>query len=203
MLRLFVGIGFPPELKLRLSLLCSELSGAKWVDPGNFHLTFRFIGEIAEDVAADVDDALSRLRARGFTLQIAGIGVFGGDKPRSLWAGVERTPELVALRDKVEQALIRLGLPPEPRKFAPHVTLARLRNPPLDKLGDFLAAHARFRAEPLAVEGFSLIASYQTRSGSVYEDQADYALLPGTRPGADRSSILRSVAHDFGPGEET
>jgi RNA 2',3'-cyclic 3'-phosphodiesterase len=179
MLRLFVGIGFPPELKLRLSLLCSGISGAKWVDPGNFHLTLRFIGEIAEDRAADVDDALVRLRARRFALQLAGTGVFGGgDKPRSLWIGVERGPELVALRDKIEQALIRAGLPPEPRKFAPHVTLARVRNPPIDQLGEFLAVHARFRAEPLPVEAFSLIASFQTKSGSVYEDQADYPLGP-------------------------
>jgi 2'-5' RNA ligase len=176
MLRLFVGIGFPPELKLRLSLLCSGVPGAKWVDPGNFHVTLRFIGEISEDLAADVDDALSRLRARRFTLQIAGTGVFG-DRPRSLWAGIERSPELVGLRDKIEQALIRVGLPPEPRKFSPHVTLARLRDPPLDKLRDFLTTHARFRANPLAVEGFSLIASFQTKAGSVYEDQADYPLL--------------------------
>jgi 2'-5' RNA ligase len=177
MLRLFVGIGFPPELKLRLSLLCSGVPGAKWVDPGNFHLTLRFIGEIGEDVAADIDDALSRLRARRFTLQIAGTGVFGGEKPRSLWVGVERSPELAGLRDKVEQALIRIGLSPEPRKFSPHVTLARLRDPPLDKLHGFLAEHAQFRADPLRVEGFSLIASFQTKSGAVYEDQADYPLL--------------------------
>jgi RNA 2',3'-cyclic 3'-phosphodiesterase len=176
MLRLFVGIGFPPELKLRLSLLCSGVPGAKWVDPGNLHLTLRFIGEIGEDAAMDVDDALSRVRARSFTLQIVGTGVFGGDNPRSLWAGVERNAELVALRDKVEQALIRVGLPPEPRKFSPHVTLARLRNVPLDKLGGFLSAHAQFRAEPLRVERFSLIASFQTKAGSVYEDQADYPL---------------------------
>jgi RNA 2',3'-cyclic 3'-phosphodiesterase len=176
MLRLFVGVGFPPELKLRLSLLCSGIPRAKWVDPGNFHLTLRFIGEIGEDVAADIDDALSRLQARRFGIQIAGTGVFGGEKPHSLWVGVERTPELVGLRDKIEQALIRTGLPPEPRKFAPHVTLARLRNPPLDKLHAFLTANAQFRAEPLPVEGFSLIASFQTKAGSVYEDQAEYPL---------------------------
>jgi 2'-5' RNA ligase len=140
-------------------------------------LTLRFIGEIGEDVAADIDEALSRLRARRFTLQIAGTGVFGGEKPRNLWAGVERSPELVGLRDKVEQALIRIGLAPEPRKFSPHVTLARLRDPPLDKLREFLVARAQFRADPLRVEGFSLIASFQTKSGSVYEDQADYPLL--------------------------
>src|SRR6201984_540626 len=109
MLRLFVGIGFPPELKLRLSLLCSGVPGAKWVDPGNFHLTLRFIGEIDEGLAADVDDALSRLRARRFTLQIAGTGVFGGEKPRRLWAGIERSPELARLRDKIEQALLPTG----------------------------------------------------------------------------------------------
>jgi RNA 2',3'-cyclic 3'-phosphodiesterase len=176
MLRLFVGIGFPPELKLRLSLLCSGIPKARWVDPGNLHLTLRFIGEISEDVAADVDEALARLRARRFALQLAGTGVFGGDRPRSLWVAVERSPELVTLHDKIEQALTRAGLPPEPRKFSPHVTLARLHNPPVDKVAEFLAAHAGFRTEPLAVDAFSLIASYPTKAGSVYEDQADYPL---------------------------
>jgi 2'-5' RNA ligase len=177
MLRLFVGIGFPPELKLQLSLLCHGLPGARWVSPDNFHLTLRFIGETGEDVAADIDAALSRLKARRFTVQLAGIGLFAsGERPRTLWVGVERHPELVALRDKIEQALIRIGLPPESRKFAPHVTLARLNNPPRDKLCDFLAAHALFRAAPLAVEGFSLIASFPTKTGAIYEDQAEYPL---------------------------
>jgi 2'-5' RNA ligase len=175
-LRLFVGIEFPPELKLRLSLLSTGMPGARWVDAGNFHLTLRFIGEVRRDVAADIDEALGRLRARRFTLQLAGVGIFGGDKPRQLWVGVEREPELVSLRVKIEQALIRIGLDPEPRKFVPHVTLARLRDPALDELGDFLAANARFRAAPLPVEHFSLIASFPTKAGSIYEDQADYPL---------------------------
>ena len=176
MLRLFVGIEFPPELKLRLETLCTDVLGARWVDPGNFHLTLRFIGEVGEDVAADIDEALVRVRGRRFPLQLAGAGVFGGSRPHALWVGVEKHPDLVALRDKVEQALIRIGLPPESRKFAPHVTLARLRDPALDQLGGFLAAHARFRAEPLPVERFSLIASFPTKAGSIYEDQADYPL---------------------------
>ena len=176
MLRLFVGIEFPPELKLELSLLCSGVPGARWVDAGNFHLTLRFIGEIPEDLAGDVDEALARLKARRFTLQLAGTGVFGGNRPHALWVGVERHPDLVRLRDKIEHALIRTGLQPEQRRFAPHVTLARLRDPLLDKLGYFLAAHGQFRAAPLPVEGFSLIASFPTKAGSVYEDQADYPL---------------------------
>jgi 2'-5' RNA ligase len=178
MLRLFVGIEFPPELKLRLSLLCSGIAGARWVDPGNFHLTLRFIGEIDEGTAADVDEALLRLRGRPFSVQLAGVGVFGGEKLRQLWVGVEREPALSALQGKIELALIRIGLPPEPRKYVPHVTLARLRDPRRDELQQFLAAHAPFRAEPLQVDSFSLIASYLTKAGSVYEDQADYPLHP-------------------------
>jgi 2'-5' RNA ligase len=176
MLRLFVGIEFPPELKLHLSLLETGIPGVRWVDPGNLHLTLRFIGAVDEGVAADIDEALCQLRARRFTLQLAGTGVFGGNRPRALWVGVERAPDLLALRDKIEQALIRIGLEPEGRKFAPHVTLARLRDPELAGLGNFLAANAQFRAAPLPVEHFSLIASYPTKSGSIYEDQADYPL---------------------------
>jgi RNA 2',3'-cyclic 3'-phosphodiesterase len=176
MLRLFVGIEFPPELKLRLSLLCTGVAGAKWVDSGNLHLTLRFIGEIDEGTAADVDEALAELQARRFTLRLAGTGVFGGNRPHALWVGVERDPELVRLRDKIEQALIRVGLAPESRKFAPHVTLARLRDPTVDQLGGFLSAHASFRAEPMPIDHFSLIASYPTKAGSIYEAQADYKL---------------------------
>src|SRR5258708_35851322 len=122
MLRLFVGIEFPPELKLRLSLLCTGIAGAKWVDAGNLHLTLRFIGEIDEGLAADVDEALARLRARRFTLQLAGTGVFGGNRPHALWVGVERDPALLQLRDKIELAFIGVGLEPDGRRFAPHVT---------------------------------------------------------------------------------
>jgi 2'-5' RNA ligase len=178
MLRLFVGIPFPPELKLRLSLLCAGVPGAKWVDPGNFHLTLRFIGEVGEAEAADIDLSLSRLAARPFVLQLAGTGVFGnGGRPRSLWVGVERNPRLAALRDKIEQALVRSGLPPEPRKFAPHVTLARLQNAPPQAVASFLAGSGQVRAEPLEVGAFSLIASLQTKSGRVYEDEAHYPLV--------------------------
>jgi RNA 2',3'-cyclic 3'-phosphodiesterase len=176
MLRLFVGIGFPPELKLRLSLLETRLPGARWVDAGNFHLTLRFIGEVDEARAADIDATLARVKARRFTLQLAGAGVFGHNKPRSLWAGVERQPDLAVLRDKIENALIRAGIEPEMRKFSPHVTLARLHNPGIAELREFLAANAAFRADPLPVERFSLIASFPTKAGSVYEDQADYPL---------------------------
>jgi 2'-5' RNA ligase len=173
MLRLFVGIALPPELKLSLSLIATGLPGAKWVDAGNYHLTLRFIGEIDEGQAEDVDAALSQIHAPRFDVALATVGHFG---LRQLWAGVERNDTLQHLHGKIESALTRLGFPPEERRYTPHVTLARLKAASEGRLQSYLAQHALYRAPPFRVEYFSLIASYLTKAGAIYEDQADYPL---------------------------
>jgi len=176
MLRLFVGIELPAALRLRLSLLCTGLPGARWVDPGNLHLTLRFIGEVDEGMASDIDAALARIRAPRFEVILAGAGTFGGDRPRLLWIGIEDNPTLLELQERVEAALRRAGVPPDTRRYSPHVTLARLKQPDLARVQGFLAGNALFRAPPVPVDRFSLIASYPTKSGAIYEDQADYPL---------------------------
>ncbi len=173
MLRLFVGIDLPPELKLKVSTICTGVPGARWVDAGNYHVTLRFIGEVDEGAASDIDEALTQIRAPRFALALAGVGNFG---TRALWVGVERNAALAALRDKIESAIVRAGFEPEGRRYAPHVTLARLKYKEGDRIEAFLTQNALFRAPPFAVEHFSLIASYLTKSGAIYEDQADYAL---------------------------
>jgi 2'-5' RNA ligase len=173
MIRLFVGIGLPPEVKLRLSLLCGGVPGARWVEAGNYHVTLRFIGEVDEGVAADIDAALAQIRAPRFELSLAGVGQWN---QRALWVGVERNPALAHLHDKVESALVRAGLEPEGRRYQPHVTLARLKGVDAQRLQAFLGEHALFRADPVPVDHFSLIASYLTKGGAIYEDQADYPL---------------------------
>src|SRR5579872_5153038 len=166
MLRLFVGIDLPPELKLNLSLLCSGVPSARWVDAGNLHVTLRFIGEVDEGMASDIDEALAQIRAPRFELALAGVGHFG---TRMLWAGIERNPGLHHLREKVESAIVRLGFEPEGRRYAPHVTLARLKGTGDARVQAFLAEHALFRADPFPVDHFSLVASYLTKSGAIYE----------------------------------
>lgn len=173
MLRLFVGIALSPELKLTLSRLAGGLPGARWVDPGNYHVTLRFIGEVDEGLASDLDAHLASVRAKRFSMTLAGIGSFNA---RNLFVGVERNPDLALLQDKVESAVARSGIEPESRRFAPHVTLARLKGKPDAKLGQYLVEHALFRAAPVDVAQFQLVASYLTKSGSIYEDQAEYAL---------------------------
>lgn len=173
MLRLFVGIALPPELKLRLSLMAAGVRGARWVDPGNYHLTLRFIGEVDEGQAADIDDALARIRAPRFEVALASVGHFG---LRMLWVGIERNAALEHLHNKIDTALDRLGFASEERRYTPHITLARLKGVSEARLQSYLSEYALFRAAPFPVDHFSLVASYLTKSAAIYEDQADYAL---------------------------
>ena len=86
MLRLFVGIEFPPELKLQLSMLETGIPGAKWVDAGNLHLTLRFIGDIDDALAGEIAGVLGRVHRHAFDLHLDGLTSFGGRKPRAVVA---------------------------------------------------------------------------------------------------------------------
>jgi len=178
-IRLFVGIELPETVRARLAGLCGGVPGAKWVPPENQHLTLRFIGEVEYGLAEDIDAALSRLQAPRFDLTLDGIGFFG--KPsaaRTLWVGVRKSEELMRLQGKVEIAVQRLGLPAEERKFAPHITLARLRAAPAARLLRFVEENGHFLAGPIPVENFVLFSSALGSAGSVYTAEAHYPLAP-------------------------
>ena len=176
-MRLFVGIGMPETVRQRLAMLQGGLPNARWIDPDNFHLTLRFIGEVDRGLAEDIDAALSAIRCPAFDLRLSGMGVFdGGRKIRQLWVGVEKAEPLMRLQQKVEQAMIRLGLEPEGRKYLPHVSLARFKGDPGERLGGYLEANNVFSASPFPVEGFTLFESHLGGEGAHYVPLADYAL---------------------------
>jgi 2'-5' RNA ligase len=180
-MRLFVALSLPVEIRDRLGDLEQPLPGARWVPPDNLHLTLRFIGEVDGGLAEDIDAALMGIDGRGFELRFSGLGHFGeGQKTRSLYAAVAPTEPLSRLQQKVEQALQRLGLPPEGRKFKPHVTLARFRSgaASMPHLEQFLVANSLFRAGPFQVSEFSLFQSFLSGEGSIYREEAVYPLQP-------------------------
>lgn len=177
MVRLFVGLDFPETVRMRLASLAGGVPGARWVPAESMHLTLRFIGEVPDSHLDDIDMALSRITAPRLDLTLDGVGQFGmGAKARVLWAGVERSDNLAFLQSKVESALVRAGLGAEDRKFAPHVTLARLKDAPQHRVIRFLQDNALFRAGPLRIDHFVLFQSFLGREGSVYRPLREYPL---------------------------
>ena len=176
-MRLFVGLDLPWPLRERLAMLAGGVPGARWVPAENYHITLRFIGEVAGHQAEEIDHALAALRARGFPLVLAGVGTFSrAGRETALWVGVDRSPQLDLLQSKIETALQRAGLAPERRRFAPHVTLARLDNTAPGKLATFVQANNLFRAEPVAMVHFTLFSSRLGKEASVYTAEVDYEL---------------------------
>jgi 2'-5' RNA ligase len=175
--RLFTGIEIPAEIALALSTFRGGLPGARWIDSENYHLTLRFIGDIDDRIADDVYSALGGRRQRTpLTITIDGLDTFGGGKPRAVFARTSGNGELNELQAEQERLLRQIGLPPETRKFTPHVTLARLRNvSPID-VADYIATRGHFPKLTFTADRFVLYSSRNSVGGGPYIIEAAYPL---------------------------
>lgn len=175
--RLFTALEIPREAALSLSLLRGGLPGARWIEVENYHLTLRFIGDVEGHVADEIANALDRVRRAAFTLTLSGVGAFGSKKPHSIYAGVAASPDLAALQAEMERICQRLGLPADPRKFTPHVTLARLRNASAADIATYLSARGNFATLPFRVGRFVLMSSRDSIGGGPYVVEEAWPLL--------------------------
>lgn len=175
--RLFTGLEVPHDVGFALSLKRGGLYGARWMDPDNYHITLRFIGDVDHQTANEVVDGLDRLsNSEAFTIKLNHLGSFGGDKPRALYAGVEVNSTLVRLQAAQERVLQMLGLPPEGRKFTPHVSLARLRGTSAEEIARFIALSGRFAPLEFPVGRFVLFSSKDSVGGGPYLVEQAYPL---------------------------
>jgi 2'-5' RNA ligase len=175
--RLFTGLEIPAAIGFSLSLKRGGLPDARWIDPENYHITLRFIGDVDRQTANEVVDTLDRLsNSAAFTVRLTHLGAFGGDKPRALYAGVEPNEHLSRLQSAQERVLQRLGLPAEGRKFVPHVTLARLRGGNPAEVARFIAEAGRFDPLSFPAARFVLYSSRDSVGGGPYVVEQSYPL---------------------------
>ncbi|MFK3692013.1 RNA 2',3'-cyclic phosphodiesterase [Agrobacterium tumefaciens] len=191
--RLFTALEIPRNAAMSLSLLRGGLPGARWIDVENYHITLRFIGDIDGRTADEVVDRLDRIDRPEFQLNLTGMGSFGSKKPHSIWAGVSPSPEMNALQAEIERICQRIGLPPDPRKFMPHVTLARLRSSRLDDVVHYLSGRGNFRTSPFTVGRFVLMSSKESVGGGPYIVEEAFPLHEARSSSVFSSSDLHPV----------
>lgn len=133
-MRLFIGLKLPKKQKARIFRaalpLREEELPVRWVEPENFHVTLKFLGQVRRDRVPAIEDALNRVASETppFSTSLGGFGAFPSvRKPRVIWVGVEASPELRCLKQDLEWKLSELGFEVETRAFHPHVTLGRAR----------------------------------------------------------------------------
>ncbi|HEX4735956.1 MAG TPA: RNA 2',3'-cyclic phosphodiesterase [Allosphingosinicella sp.] len=174
--RLFVAIRPPGPVRTRLLAAMGGVGGARWQSEDQLHLTLRFIGEVDRHQAQDVHAALGGVHHPGFEIALAGVGSFDRrGEPATLWAGVAPQEPLRTLHNKVDQAIARVGIAPDRRAFAPHITLARLPRG-TRPVGAFLEAAGSLASPPFRVEDFCLYESRLTPEGAVYTILERYSL---------------------------
>jgi len=175
--RLFTGIEIPSEIGQALSAYRGGLPGARWIDPENYHITLRFIGDIDERMADDVCSILDDSRWREpIAITLDGLDTFGGSKPRAVFARTSGNGELAELQAEQERRMRQIGLPPERRKFIPHVTLARLKNASPIDVADYMATRGHFPKLTFTARRFVLYSSRASVGGGPYVVEAAYLL---------------------------
>lgn len=174
--RLFTGLELPQDIALGLELMKGGVPGARWIDTAAFHITLRFVGDVSEEVADDLDRALSSLHIEPFGLQLKGAGYFSGNRPRALFMKVTANETLERLQATHERMCQMVGLSPEAKKFTPHVTLARLKNPPLDAVSEFVSRQSMYSSREFEVARFVLFSARPGRGGGPYVAEQTYDL---------------------------
>lgn len=181
MIRAFLALDPPDDMRARLAVLQFLLPLPRRVDPADFHLTLTYLGEVADPVLTTLDDDLSGLRSAPFALSLASVGLFGGATPRAVWAGLAPSEPLTRLHVRTDRLARQSGARIEARRFLPHVTLGRFAPPSPDaalRLERAVVAEAGFRAGPWPVTALTLFRSWPSvRDGPRYERLAVYSLV--------------------------
>lgn len=177
-MRLFVAIPIPDPIANDLALMRTSIKGANWCVPADMHLTLHFIGDAMAGDIDEIAEVLQDIDQQELSLTLSSVGYFGNSKaPRTLWAGVVDCPPLFELQRKIEAAMEDIGFPGAERKFHAHVTLARLRDTGLDKVGEFMQTFGLYKSHPLPVKEFILYSSKLKPNGAEYRREAIFPLL--------------------------
>lgn len=178
MIRAFFGIPVPQDVTRVLTGAQAGLDFGRIVPPENFHITLAFLGEHPKPVLEDVHTLLDEIQFDPIDLEIRGLGVFGGEKPRTLFAEVLPSKPLNTLRKRVRTAAREAGIELAHEQYRPHVTLARfgsgLVGPEVLDLQAFLSARISRTNAVFQATGFALYESRLGSSAPHYSVLADY-----------------------------
>ncbi len=177
MIRLFVALDIPEDVRMFICNMGASIPGAKPVPSDQIHLTLKFLGDTEPYKLEEIVIALATLQQQKITIAIRSVGHFPPrGAPRVIWAGVDPVQNIVKLRNKVEKSLAEIGIERERRKFSPHITLARLNSSPIHQVTRFLAENAMFETPQFSLSEFQLYSSTLTPKGAIHTREATFPL---------------------------
>lgn len=182
-MRAFVAIEVSEKIADSLAKFEGEISATgadvKLVERENLHLNLKFLGEISEFQATEVQTRLGKLSMKGGDLTVKGVGAFpSAGRPRVVWAGVTKEDEalLMPVAKEVIASLEGVG-ERDDRPFRAHITLGRVRSGRnLGALEELLRSNSGREFGTLTMSEIKLKSSVLAPGGPVYQDRGVFRL---------------------------
>jgi RNA 2',3'-cyclic 3'-phosphodiesterase len=186
--RLFIGIkcnqqDYLKARQLELKRILSK-SHISWVDPDNFHITLKFIGEVDEFYINSMQFILGNISRlfKPLALEAQKIGCFGpAAQPKVIWFGYKDEPRLTQLQLTIDEELFSLGIKKEEKIFKPHLTLGRIKRiVETEDLNEYIKNQKPIRGEKFQMNAFQLFQSSLTQNGPHYSILQEFRLATHT-----------------------
>ena len=157
-IRAFFGVELEEAARQAAARVAHDLGerpggeGVRWVPPRNYHVTLRFLGQIArKDTPSLIRHVAREARTHApFELSLGEVtGLPTRRRPRVVVLELCPAKPLVSLARAVECGVVAAGFPTESRAFRAHLTLGRVKrgalslvNPPVPKRCSFQVSEA-------------------------------------------------------------
>lgn len=187
--RLFVSLPVPAKVRRTITEFARDLDvqmpreAVRWTPFEQIHVTLKFLGKVDSSAVPELEGALKGAveGIRAFELRIAELGAFPSRKnPRVIWIGLGGDLDaLLRLQTQVADAVARWCEKDESRKFAPHLTIGRVRDPQNRSQKRISAALQRANApeaEPWRTEQLLLMRSQLSPHGATHSILREFPL---------------------------
>ena len=173
MVRAFLALELSEEIRDRLKLAQDTLrtcpSRMTFVEPENIHITMKFLGDVDDGLLPRVMEAVKKVPFKPFPVNIGHVTVNNPKRPFTVWCTISDAGKGEELFRLVEDALAPLGFAKESRRFTPHATLARIKEPASALFTVLDTLKGKMYGDCI-INGIKLKKSTLTPQGPVYAD---------------------------------
>lgn len=176
MVRLFTALAPPEGVRDALALCRGGLPDARWIAYSDYHVTLSFIGDVDEATAEAIAAALSRIDHPPLDVNCTVYGAFTGRGGHSVHLACGVSEPLLSLHHASNAAIFEAGVTPEVRKYAPHITIARLPRRAEDSIAPWLDGRAYLGPRTFRAESFGLFTAKPGGGGGPYHEAVRFPL---------------------------
>ena len=176
-MRSFVALTLPAGVAALSESLARRVDFGRPTKAENLPITLAFLDDQSDAALCAIGEELSTIRLPAPLVKVREVGVFGGEKPRILYADIHPEPRLIALRDAVRRVVRAAGIDLPHELYHPHITLARMKPTDTDapaRLARFLERYGLSATQPEPAIAFGVFGSHLHPDGVRYEPLALY-----------------------------